>query len=446
MENVTKFLSYVIVLSLSFLTTPVLAQFANLVQNPSFEERAPINFCPTTVGGNNPAATNWDAPSLAFYSTDYFHTCANGAFNPNQNGAPARTGNGYNGFIAILPSSNYSEYLYQELAQPLVSGKTYYIEFYVRIQKNARYSVKHLGLYLANSLSQIDTKTEIQNKTPQIPNNFPSASYYSNRFGWTKISGTFTPSTSEVKHLVIGNFDNGIPNNQETVITNSFGCTSAGCCTTNNALPECDQGAYYFVEDVNIWDTDNCTSTFASSQVSVTGPSAVCPGNVYYYNAVVQGGHRPNYTYTWTKPSNWTVPSGVTNSPQIGLQVPTYNPSYGTVAVRVNNECGLSPSVGITVFPGYSCGSYFSIFPNPAGNKLTINVLSNNTDASQLQLASEKTEYRISLYNPFGKKVRDLKTKKESVEINTASLPDGIYNLKVQSKEGAFEEKIVIEH
>jgi hypothetical protein len=42
----------------------------------------------------------------------------------------------------------------------------------------------------------------------------------------------------------------------------------------------------------------------------------------------------------------------------------------------INNRCGASGYTGVTVYPGYSCGGYYySFYPNPANDELTVAVL-----------------------------------------------------------------------
>ncbi|TAL75072.1 MAG: hypothetical protein EPN88_03430 [Bacteroidetes bacterium] len=95
----------------------------------------------------------------------------------------------------------------------------------------------------------------------------------------------------------------------------------------------------------------------------VTGQAAVCPNSIYTYTAQVPGGHYPSYSYSWTYPANWMYPYQYQNT--IRLQTPMY-PYYGTVRVSITNACGTSAYSGITVYPGYGCGGYYTIYPNPA--------------------------------------------------------------------------------
>ena len=109
---------------------------------------------------------------------------------------------------------------------------------------------------------------------------------------------------------------------------------------------------------------------FNSAYITVTGTAPVCPGNQYVYTAYPPTGHRPSYSYSWTYPSGWFVEGQMDN--WIRLRVPQYNPNYGTVRVSITNYCGSSNYTGITVYPGWGCGGYYSVFPNPSDSEIEI--------------------------------------------------------------------------
>jgi hypothetical protein len=115
----------------------------------------------------------------------------------------------------------------------------------------------------------------------------------------------------------------------------------------------------------------------------ISGPTAICPGatGIVYQVATVAGAD----VYTWTVPAGATIVSGQ------GTKIITvdYNttPASGLViSVRTSNNCGLSPIrslSGISVNSA-NCGgprsgdnsamlSGFSIFPNPATDRITLN-------------------------------------------------------------------------
>ncbi len=110
-----------------------------------------------------------------------------------------------------------------------------------------------------------------------------------------------------------------------------------------------------------------------SSQIYVTGTTAVCNGNTYTYTAVVPGGHQNGYLYNWYFPSGWSVQS--TNANTITLYVPTYNNSYGPVRFSVDIGCGATGFSGVTTFPcSYMYGN-FMIYPNPSVSELNVDFI-----------------------------------------------------------------------
>lgn len=148
---------------------------------------------------------------------------------------------------------------------------------------------------------------------------------------------------------------------------------------------------YYYVSKtgngdsyINVQITSSCSGLTVSarknvrvgalttSEISVNGQVAVCPGNIYTYVANHPGG--VGVSYSWTYPSGWSVQGQYQN--QITLYVPQYGTQYGTVRVSVDNGCGASGYTGVTVYPAYSCGGgyIYSYYPNPAKDKLTVEV------------------------------------------------------------------------
>lgn len=176
-----------------------------------------------------------------------------------------------------------------------------------------------------------------------------------------------------------------------------------------------------------------------SSQISVAGQQPVCAGNSYTYSAIVPGGHKNEYSYSWTYPSGWSIQSS--NANQITLYVPSYNPSYGTVRVSVDTGCS-SPTgfSGVTVFPCSSMYGSFMIFPNPSDGELNIEyILTDNLIRSQ----NEEVKPLPSTHDPFSGKFRvelydknqNLVLSGDSIEgkirMDTDNLKSGVYFLHI---------------
>jgi hypothetical protein len=76
----------------------------------------------------------------------------------------------------------------------------------------------------------------------------------------------------------------------------------------------------------------------------------------------------------------------------------------------------------------------FNIFPNPFNTSITI--LGNST---------EKAEGTIVIYNALGSILFDSKLKGISIVINTDNLSQGVYFVKIQTKQGIKIKKVVKE-
>jgi Zn-dependent metalloprotease len=185
---------------------------------------------------------------------------------------------------------------------------------------------------------------------------------------------------------------------------------------------------------------------FNSGTITVTGQAAVCPGNLYTYTANVPGGHRAGYTYTWTRPANWTV--NTQNANTISYYVPMSSPDYGPVQVSVNNGCGLSAPSGITAFPGFGCGGFIlSVFPNPTSSTLTIQLTEENSESSSSGTIakSDRGEFTADLVNDRGKKVASIQSTNKVAVINTNQFSKGLYFLNVLLPSETLTRRIILE-
>ena len=189
----------------------------------------------------------------------------------------------------------------------------------------------------------------------------------------------------------------------------------------------------------------------STSEIRVQGTSGVCSGNQYVYSATP---NVPGNTYAWRYPSNWTKVSQSGN--QITLATPSYStPSGGAVEVNITNKCGSSGYTGISVFPGYSCGSYiYSVYPNPADDEFTVEQIivqdSSSTSGEQKEevasreAPTQQEEFSIKLYNEDQKEVSNGKAKKRKVVIDSRKLPQGTYFLHIYSTEGILQKQVII--
>ncbi|MCJ7448225.1 MAG: M4 family metallopeptidase [Bacteroidales bacterium] len=183
------------------------------------------------------------------------------------------------------------------------------------------------------------------------------------------------------------------------------------------------------------------SGTFEST--FVTGQVAVCPDSYYTYTAQVPGGHKPTYSYSWTYPSNWYNYDQYQNT--ISLVTPLYNPDGGAVRVSVTNACGTSGYSGITVYPDYyNCGGYFSLYPNPASEIITItNKISSELETKVEDLNKTYTVRILDIYSNLhfsGIRSGDTFT----IPIN--NLTDGNYIVQISDGKNIFNLKLIIKH
>lgn len=185
----------------------------------------------------------------------------------------------------------------------------------------------------------------------------------------------------------------------------------------------------------------------------VIGQAPVCPGSLYTYTAQVPGGHSSAYSYSWTYPSGWY--NNGQNQNFILLQTPQYNMTYGTVRVSITNACGTSGYSGITVYPRSGCGGYFSFYPNPASDNITINMDNNSsavtTDDADLSIIANvniirSTNFTIRIYNSQGTPISTKIRSGMSFDIPLINMHDGTYILEVSDGKNISRQQLIVKH
>lgn len=203
--------------------------------------------------------------------------------------------------------------------------------------------------------------------------------------------------------------------------------------------------------DINVW-----VGKFDATVVQ--GQAAVCPNSLYTYTAVVPGGHSSSYSYNWTYPSNWTKTAQYQNF--IQLQTPLYNPNYGTVRVSITNPCGASGYSGITVYPKSSCGGYFSLYPNPASDNVTITIIENSLYSTTIDtVTTEMTnsnmnysnadipaKFTIHIYNNNGLMLSNLTRSGKSFNVPLTNMRDGTYIIEINDGQTSYSQQLIIKH
>jgi hypothetical protein len=183
----------------------------------------------------------------------------------------------------------------------------------------------------------------------------------------------------------------------------------------------------------------------------VSGQAAVCPNSLYTYTAQVPGGHSPSYSYSWTYPSGWYNNGQLQN--WILLQTPMYNMTYGTVRVSITNQCGTSGYSGITVYPGGGCPHYFTVYPNPASDNVTITIIDNsasNTDTTfvnqNIANVNVPTNFTVRIYNSQSALISSVKRSGMSFSVPLTNMRDGIYIVEVNDGKNSTTQTLIVKH
>ncbi len=209
-----------------------------------------------------------------------------------------------------------------------------------------------------------------------------------------------------------------------------------------------DCGPAFQLTNLTVW-----AGKFESTVVS--GTAAVCPNSLYTYTAQVPGGHSSSYSYSWTYPSGWSNYGQVQNA--INLKSPQYSMTYGPVRVAISNSCGTSGYSGITVYPRSGCGGYFSIYPNPASDNVTINmdnissaVTTVDADLSNVDIANENviksTNFTIRIYNSQGTLISTKIRSGLSFDIPLINMRDGTYIIEVSDGKNISRQQLIVKH
>jgi hypothetical protein len=205
----------------------------NLVNNPSFEDTLncdSIHFIH--------ASYPWFMPTNC--TPDYYYglnpTCGNSALqNPSGFQMPYE-GIAYVG-IFLTDGANTRDYICSALLNTLISGKQYYLEFFVSRANLFALATDDIGAYISQQIP-INSGCSFLPYQPQVEN--PQGNILTDSLNWTKISGIFTAQGGE-NYLTIGNFKD----------------------STNTTIIDADSGngeynnAYYYIDKVSLIPLDS---------------------------------------------------------------------------------------------------------------------------------------------------------------------------------------------
>ncbi len=136
-----------------------------------------------------------------------------------------------------------------------------------------------------------------------------------------------------------------------------------------------------------------------------------------------------SWRFTWTAP--------LTNVGKIKLYVGLLAADHshsttGDFSYTASNELLFQPSIGLSEIK--ELPSTVKMFPNPASDQL-------NLDFSAIP---ELSEYEISIFNVDGKVVHSESTGLKKINVKLTGLSDGIYFVKIESKQLNIYRKIFI--
>lgn len=262
----------------------------NLVRNPGFDT---LHSCPRPEYPNLDNAIGWFSgvpEGVVPRRTTLFNACAPVSSRisvPNNlagNYQPARSGSGYAGLFVYWPGYltgplSYTEFVESRLRKKLSKDRQYYIEFYTnphfRLTDDPNTTntfIGSMGLALSDSEKNVhDVPNGFYHLRATIEND--AKKVLDDTGKWYRINGAIHAKGIE-EYVLVGNFHTAAETYQKTI--------PAGA----NPSP-----AYYFVEDVGVYEFDPLEDTLY-----------LCPGSTINLNA-----HFLDATYQWNTGSNDSV-------------------------------------------------------------------------------------------------------------------------------------------
>jgi hypothetical protein len=177
-----------------------------------------------------------------------------------------------------------------------------------------------------------------------------------------------------------------------------------------------------------------------------TSPSLnpMCPGQVKVVSLLPRAGIDSYYWYT--------NDTGITVSGNsIYGNIEANDPGTYQLKIRTTNSCGSTEQsyfVNVSDYGDTRCSGTayrYSIYPNPAGNQVTVAYVKNG---EELEIQKFKKEFSMKLYNDKGKEVSSANNNSEenSYSLDTSKLPDGNYFLHITDDKETIKKQIIIKH
>ncbi len=400
-------------------TTHITIYAQNLVPNPSFET---YSSCPFDLSQLS-FATSWVSPTAA--SPDYMNACNSGnCASLNQVDVPnsifgaqaALTGNAYAGVITYNdPASfpEYREYIQTQLVSNLIAGVTYAVQFYASCAEGPCDPMglsNGLGAYLSVTAPSSASYMSL----PYTPQVF-SAGTINSTTTWTLISGTFVAAGGE-RYITIGNF-------------NDDAATTVG----NGPITPTKFAAYYFIDDVSVIAqpslsiesisfTVKCNSSTTqqlNNSIAIFWSTATETNNDYFtiersadgvnweVAGIVDGAGNSSTTRDYEFIDSSPLPFGEGSGEGLyRLKQTDFDGKYEYFDPVAVEAC-----------------SDFTVFPNPANNKLNIRFFSETED-----------EIIFEVYDVIGRliisKTAVVAKGNNLLSLDISSVASGVYMLK----------------
>ena len=403
----------------------VLGHSQNLVNNPGFETNSG---CPTgpcqwnrATGWNN---INGGAGCGSYGTPDYFHTCGGGFSHLPYNGYLTCNPHGGNAVMGFLTwsgslSSNWREYVSQQLLSPMMIGQNYTVSFWICNAFNPYYGggSNHIGLDF-HTAPHTQAVAGVVSLVPEyeIPGVFFSNS-------WVNFTFNITP-TAAWQYITFGNFYNDASTTAQVF--------DAGAAYFR---------AYYFIDDISI-----VTSVVFPLEMSAPKIAAANMGSQVTWEATASEGIATYTVERTTGPSQpydvvGSVPANVIDGETQQYSLADRNihqPGfwyYRIKATDIEGNVSYSETTPYEYLPQHA--QLIQILPNPSRNG------QHSTLAMWLPSPGSPTIQLVDLQGRVLKQWnRAFPAGENQFELPTAGLAAGIYIVKV---EGSKSLRLVIQ-
>jgi len=365
-------------LTLVLLALSYASQAQNLVTDGGLEDTLK---CPLSIGRfyhhsnvNERYTAYWRSTTPA--SPDYHNLCGYSAFQPN-------TGRGYAGILYYDPSE-VREYITALLSDTLVTGETYYLEYYIALNSNSTLAVDEVQVHFSDG---VPLSTTFPPPYPYALTPHLQASTAPTSTSYQLISGCYTASGGE-DAITFGNFfDNA---NTNTTNVSSIGSVNS----------------YYFIDDVRLVHVD--------AQATANGP-----------NLSVDTISGASYQWINCDEGNAAIP-GATDETYVAMSSGNY---AAVVSIGGCSDTSACLSVDLTSTTELSTETV-TLYPNPVNDELSVS-WTGVLNAAQLIDMSGRVVWE------------NQKITGNKLTIDVSTLTDGVYELRLSDDSSVITKKVV---